>query len=73
MVASARLAGLRGRPSPLYCLGVTGRTAGPLLIPLRRMGWDRQKRRMAHLAIVTLREMRNVREHRRLQSEDEDE
>jgi hypothetical protein len=32
-----------------------------------------QKRRMAHLAIVTLREMRSVREHRRLQSEDDDE
>jgi hypothetical protein len=32
-----------------------------------------QKRRMAHLAMVSLREMRTAAEHRRLQSEDDDE
>ena len=32
-----------------------------------------QKRRMAHLAMVALREMRTASEHRRLQSEDDDE
>ena len=32
-----------------------------------------QRKRMAQLALVTLRELRNVTEHRRLQSEEEDE
>ena len=41
--------------------------------PLYQTLTPEQKRRMAHLAIVTLREMRNGAEHRRLQAdEDED-
>jgi hypothetical protein len=41
--------------------------------PLYQILTPDQKRRMGHLAMVTLREMRTAGEHRRLQSEEDDE